>query len=106
MLNKSLCVLFLIRTLKSVGIFKFIRPHYGNQVLIIVHQYEKLRAKRDKLKLNVAFLTTCVDKNIIPTFLFFRTSSSNNRFSHSYRKAQMLFLYDEIKAKKRELKIC
>ena len=38
--------------------------------------------------------------------MFFRTSSSNNKFSHSYRKAQMLFLHDEIKTKKRELKTC
>ena len=85
---------------------KFIRTYYGNHVLILFRKYEKLRAKRDKLQLDIAFLTTCVDENITPTFLFFRTSSSNNRFSHSYHKAQMLFLHDEIKAKKCELKTC
>ena len=71
MLNKCLCVLFLIKTIKSVGIFKYIRTHYGNQVLTLVRQYEKLRAKRDKLQLDIAFLTSCVDENIIPKFLFF-----------------------------------
>ena len=103
MLNKCLCALFLIKTIKSVGIFKYIRTHYGNQVLTLVRQYEKLRAKRDKLQLDIAFLTSCVDENIIPKFLCFRTSLSNNKVSHSYRKAQMKYIQssDEIYTKLR-----
>ena len=72
----------------------------------MARSYERLRTKHDKIQLDILFLTTCLEEDIIPKFLFFRTASNKCQFSRSYRKAQLLFLRDEIKDKRKELNLC
>ena len=57
--------------LSSIGIFKYIRTHYGLQTLKVTRSYERLRTKHDKIQLDILFLTTCLKEDIILKYFIF-----------------------------------
>ena len=90
--------LFIIRCRfpKSKSVAEIIRSRYGNHVLKITRKYERLDYKIRKVTLDITFLRTCVENDVIPTFLNFKVSSSRLRGSRVYMECQKKLLCDEI----------
>ena len=93
----SLVYLFLIRLRFPPGssVSDVIRKRYGNTVLSKLRKYEKLDLKIGKAKLDISFLEVCIEQDLTPTFVQFRTANRNLRNSESYTSCQRMLLSQE-----------
>ena len=69
-----------------------------------MRKFEKNEFKKRKCELDLEFLLTCQQRNVIPTFLKFRLANRNLHGSSPYRTCQQSLLAREITNKKRELR--
>ena len=94
----TIVFLFIIRCrfpkLKSLS--EIIRFRYGNHILKLIGKYEKHDYRLRKINLDIAFLNSCLDNDLCPTFLRYKLSSKRLQNSESYRRSQHLFLQEEI----------
>ena len=99
----TLVCLFIIRLRfppnKSVA--DIIRTRYGDATLRNIRKFEKLDFKKRKALLDINYLETCKDANVIPRFLQFRTANTNVKTSNTYKDCQKLLLQEEIKEKQK-----
>ena len=86
---------------KSVA--NVIRRRYGDATLKVIRKFEKIDLKKRKILLDINFLETCRDSNVIPHFLQFRTANYNLKRSGTYKDCQLLLLDEEICAKQKKL---
>ena len=93
--------LFIIRCRfpKSKSVAEIIRSRYGNHVLKSTRKFEKLDYRIRKVTLDIVFLKTCVENDVIPTFLKFKVSSSRLHGSRAYAECQKKLLFDEMSFK-------
>ena len=86
----GLIFLFLIRLRfpphKSIA--QVIKNRYGEVVLKHLRKFEKNEFKKRKCELDLEFLLTCQQSNVIPTFLKFRVANRNLHGSSTYRTCQ------------------
>ena len=79
----SFIYIFLVRlrfpTDQSVA--NVIRRRYGDEVLVKVRKFEKLNFRRRKTELDITFLDVCLEKDVMPNFLHFRTTNKKLRNS-------------------------
>ena len=61
---------------------------------------EKLDYKVAKSKLDITFLEVCIEQDVMPTFVQFRTANKNLRKSESYSSCQRVLLRQELDNKK------
>ena len=101
----SYIYIFLIRlrfpTEQSVAYV--IRKRYGNDVLVKVRKLEKHDFRRRKTELDISFLEVCLEKNLVPNFVCFRTTNNKLKDSDSYHTCQRLLLTEELNNKKERL---
>ena len=100
----SLVYTFLInlRWPPNKSIRLIINQRYGSSVLESFRKLEKLEFKLKKFKADVAFLRTCYEKDLIPSFLNFRVYDNRIKSSRVYRECQRNFLRNELQYKERE----
>ena len=97
-----LVYLFLVRCRfpSSSSVPDIVRGRYGDQVLSKIRKYEKLDYKVEKSKLDITFLEVCMEHDVMPTFIQFRTANKNLRKSESYSTCQRILLTQERDNKK------
>ena len=73
----SLALLFMIRVRFSAdkSTAYILRSRYGNKLVKQVRKFENIDYKLRKCKLDIVFLKTCLESNIIPKFLNFHVSN-------------------------------
>ena len=65
----------------------------------------KLDFKKRKILLDINFLETCRDANVMPRFLQFRTANHSLKRSSTYTDCQKLLLEEEIRVKQKKLEL-
>ena len=93
----SLIYLFLVRCrfpFRS-SVSDIVRGRYGDQVVAKVRKYEKLDYKVGKSKLDITFLEVCLEHDVMPTFVQFRTANKTLKNSESYSSCQRILLTQE-----------
>ena len=100
----SLVYLFLIRLRFPSGasVSDVIRKRYGNEVLSKLRKYEKLDLKIGKAKLDISFLEVCLEHDLTPTFVQFRTANKSLQNSESYTSCQRMLLSEERRNKEKK----
>ena len=90
----SLTLLFLVRLRFPVGksIACVLRSRYGNTMVKDIRKFEKIDFELRKCKLDLLFLETCLENQIIPKFLNFRTSNLHLKTSRAYHACQLFNL--------------
>ena len=105
----SLALLFLVRLRFPVdkSIACVLRSRYGNTVVKHIRKFEKIDFVLRKCKLDLLFLETCLENQIIPKFLNFRVSNLHLQFtqtSRAYHACQLKLLREEILFKRSRIK--
>ena len=93
-------VLFILRIRfpKDQSLVYTIRRRYGNNTVKTLRKYEKLDYKNRKAKLDLDFLQTCQNNNVMPNFLHFKLANKSLKTSEAYRNCQNQLLIAEIQA--------
>ena len=101
----TLVCLFTIRLRfpPSKSIADTIRVRYGEATLKTIRKFEKVDFKKRKAALDINFLKTCRDGDVIPRSLQFRTANANLKNSSTYKDCQKLVLQEEIVDKRKKL---
>ena len=69
-----------------INIYNDIARKHENVTVKDIQKYEKLRYKKNKLKLNTDFLNNCKQLGVYPKFLIFRLPNVSNKDASSIRK--------------------
>ena len=88
-----------LRFPRTKSITDIIRRRYGEQVLTLFRDCEKLDFKIKKTEEDIHFLTACTENNLTPKFVNFKLYSTRFRCTSSYRNFQKKLLEDELKVK-------
>ena len=80
-----------------------IRKRYDDEILVKVRKLEKLDFRRRKAELDISFLLVCLEKDVMPNFVHFRTANEKLTNSKSYDRCQRLLLNQELDNKKEKL---
>ena len=101
-----LALLFLVRLRFPVdkSIACVLRSRYGNTVVKDIRQFEKIDFALRRCKLDLLFLETCLENQIIPKFLNFRVSNLHLKTSRAYHACQPKLLREEISFKRSRIK--
>ena len=101
----GLVLLFIIclRFTISQSINDVIRRKYSDKALKNVRKFERLDYQVRKCQLNVDFLNTCHNYNVIPNFLQFPVINETLKDSLTYSRCQQWLLNEEVPCKKRLL---
>ena len=102
----SLALLFLVRLRFPVdkSIACVLRSRYGNTVVKDIRKFKKIDFALRKCKLDLLFLETCLQNQIIPKFLNFRVSYLHLKTSLAYHACQLKLLREEISFKRSRIK--
>ena len=102
----SLVFLFIVKLRfpfhKSIA--TIIRERYDVSVLKSVRTFENGNFKVRKAELDLDFLSTCYNNNLVPNFLKFRLANQPLRNSVAYKQCQTRLLKEEIATKKMSIK--
>ena len=71
---------------KITNIYNGIARKYGNVTVKDFRKYEKLEYKKNKLKLDIDFLSNCKQLGVYPKFLIFNLPNGSNKNTLSIRK--------------------
>ena len=71
---------------KIINIYNDIVERHGNVTLKDFRRYEKLKYKKNKLKLDIGFLNNCKQLGVYPKFQIFKLSNVSNKYTSSIRK--------------------
>ena len=71
---------------KIINICNDIAQKYGNTTVKDFRKYEKLKYKKNKLKLDIDFLKNCKQLDVYPIFLIFKLPNVSNKDSLSICK--------------------
>ena len=71
---------------KIINIYNDIARKYGNATVKKFRKYEKLEYKKNKLKLDIDFLTNCKQFVVYPKFIIFKLPRVSNKDALSFRK--------------------
>ena len=71
---------------KIINIYIDIARKYKNATAKDFRKYEKLDYKKNKLKLDIAFLSNCKQLGVYPKFLIFKLPNISNKDAFSIRK--------------------
>ena len=102
----SLALLFLVRLRFPVdkSITCVLRSRYGNTVVKDIRKFEKIDFALHKCKLDLLFLETYLENQIIPKFLNFRVRNLHLKTSRAYHACQLKLLREEISFKRSRIK--
>ena len=99
----ALVFMFVARTRFPVkhSIVNILRKRYGKILVKNVRKFEKYDFKYKKAILDLDFLLTCKEKNIIPKFLRFKVPNRQLQFSNTYNICVKRLLNQEISNKRK-----
>ena len=99
----ALVFMFAARTRFPVkhSIVNVLRKRYGKILVKNVRKFEKYDFKYKKAILDLDFLLTCNEKNIIPKFLRFKVANRQLQFSNTYNICLKRLLNQEISNKRK-----
>ena len=102
----TLVLLFLIRLRfpKGKSICDIITSRYGRPTLQCFRDAERNYFRARKLELDVLFLNTCKDYEVIPKFIKFKVYNRNFHNTRTYRSWQFKILDLEISSQNKKLK--
>ena len=92
-----------LRFRKDTPLNQVIAQRYGRPVVPAFRHLQKTRLRRDKLSLDLHFLTTCQCGGVIPKFLLFKVSLQNFNNTKLYRSMLFKCLDFEIRRKEKLL---
>ena len=72
-------ILSFVRLRKIINIYNDIARKYGNGTVKDFRKYEKLDYKKNKLKLDIDFLSNCKQLGVYPKFLIFKLPNASNK---------------------------
>ena len=100
-------LLFIIRLRlpRSPSIADVIRKRYGDKALKNVRKFERLDYQVRKCQLDIEFVNTCHKYSVIPNFPRFRVTNKTLKDSLTYSRWQQLISNEEIRCKKRSLRL-
>ena len=78
------------------SIADIVRGRYNGSILTKIRRLEKLDYKVRKCMLDIEFLQTCLENNLIPKFLRFKVTNSALRSSKAYKDCQLRLLKQEL----------
>ena len=104
----ALVLLFILRLRfpKGQPISNILTRRYGRPALLSFRKAEKSYFKAKKVELDLKFLKTCKDYDIIPKFIRFRVHNPNFLYTRTYRSWQFKLLDIEIDSQSKKLKKC
>ena len=79
-------ILSFVLSRRIINIYNDIARKYGNVTVKVFRKYEKLEYKKNKLKLEIAFLNNCKQLGVYPKFLIFKLPNVCNKDALSIRK--------------------
>ena len=97
----SYIYIFLIRLRfpSEESVANVIRKRYGGEVLSKTRKFEKQDFRRRKVQLDITFIEACLDNNLFPNFVGFRTANRRLKKSETYDSCQRILLQEELKIK-------
>ena len=84
--NSIQTILNFVMSRKIINIYNDIARKYGNTTVKDFRKYEKLQCKKNKLKLDIDFLSNCKQLGVYPKFLIFKLPNVSNKDALSIRK--------------------
>ncbi|CAF4673899.1 unnamed protein product [Rotaria sp. Silwood1] len=87
----------------TVDIDDYIGQHHGSHFLYTYRSVKKFYYRLDAVHLDIEFLKICRAKDIIPSFLWFKTANNDLSSSPVYKACQLKLLNVEINAKRKKL---
>ena len=93
-----------LRFPSGLSIAEVLRNRYGTDVVKNVRKLEKIDDKYCKLQLDLDFLQTCPQSNVIPKFLRFKLANRNLRLYSACTTCQKRMLKEKIIIKKNKIK--
>ncbi|CAF3249837.1 unnamed protein product [Rotaria sp. Silwood2] len=87
----------------TVNIDEYIRQHYGSRFLYMYPNVKKFSYRLESVQLDFQFFKICRSKDIIPSFLRFKTANSDLSSSRVYKDCQRKLLNVEINVKHKKL---
>ena len=79
-------ILSFVLSRKIINIYNDIAWKYGKVTVKGFRKYEKLKHKKNKLKLNIDFLSNWKQVGVYPKFLIFKLLNGSNKDASSIRK--------------------
>ena len=80
----------------SKSVAQTIWDRYGKLILRLIHKFEGLDYKKKKTSLDIEFLEKCLEHNLVPTFVKFKTANRGLQTSVAYRQCQRKLLQQEV----------
>ena len=68
-------MLFAVKLYSRKDIFKHIKKKHGKDISDIVRPFENLKTKYEKTSLHIAFIKSCKQEHLLPTFAKVRLSN-------------------------------
>ena len=103
-ISLALLLMIGIRFAADKSIAYILRSRYGNTLVKKVRKFEKIDYKLRKCNLDIVFLETCLENNIISKFLSFLVSKLHLKTSRAYYSCQLKLLKEDISVKKSKVK--
>ena len=103
-ISLALLLMIGIRFTADKSIAYILRSRYGNTLVKKVRKFEKIDYKLRQCNLDIVFLETCLENNIISKFLNFRVSKLHLKTSRAYYSCQLKLLKEDISVKKSKVK--
>ena len=103
-ISLALLLMIGIRFAADKSIAYILRSRYGNTLVKKVRKFEKIDYKLRKCNLDIVFLETCLENNIISKFLNFRVSNLHLKTSRAYYSCQLKLLKEDMSVKKSKVK--
>ena len=102
-MNSFWLLLFLVKLYSRINIFKFIKKKHGNDIYTLVRTFENIKARYEKILLDIKLLKIYKVEHLIRTFSNIRlgTSGTNIKLKHCIAR---IILEDELQHKHREKK--
>ena len=92
-------------TLPNGNVAGYLNYHYGRNILFVYDSVKKTHEHYQSIILNLQYLKSCRSNNIIPKFLWFKTTNRGLSMSSAYKECQRRLLNAEINSKYRDLNI-
>ena len=103
-ISLALLLMIGIRFAADKSIEYILQSRYGNTLVKKVRKFEKIDYKLRKCNLDIVFLETCLENNIISKFLNFRVSNLHLKTSRAYYSCQLKLLKEDMSVKKSKVK--
>lgn len=83
------------------SIAQVITARYGQSTVKLIRKFEAADLKLRKCKLDIEFVTNCINNDLVPKFIQFKVANRGLRTSRVYRQCQQRLLNEELASKKR-----